>query len=836
MVQPVVKPRQRKRPAKSTKSDAEFLHHELYGLFLLAAATLLFFCVAGFHYGRPGDHFLGVIGYTLGGVTVYLLGLNGYWVACALAWMGWKRLWNTPIEHLTTRLVAGIVLVLSLSILINLIEELYPEWGGHFSSAPVEAGWTPLKLPSGGAPFYALYKKWPVLSLHRLFNTAGIFLFFGILAVSSFLFLTQLHLLPLLSWIAGAIRRLSTVKNPPLSEGESSSLWRYVRVRLGTAAPPPKQANSEQAPPQSSTETSTDLLAIRPEKDLKQRPSLSGKQDAYTPPAPQPRREIKPPASQPKQQRRPTSPSTPASTKALTQYQLPTPTLLTDAKPFDTSMIKQDLRRQAEVLEETLHSFGIEAKVGDINCGPTITSFEVHPAIGVKVQKIKALENDIALNMEARSIRIIAPIPGKAAVGIEVPNSKPQEVSFKEMLQAYQNSAQRFRIPILLGKAVNGDYVMSDLTKMPHCIIAGATGSGKSVCINTIVMSIVFNARPDQIRLLMVDPKKVELTPYTKLPHMLAPVITEPKGACAALHWLVKEMEKRYDWLKLIGVRNIESFNHRKVDSKAEADLDPDLPPHLPYIVAIIDELADLMMVSSHDIETPIARIAQMARAVGIHLILATQRPSREVITGIIKANFPTRISFKVSSRVNSQIILDESGAESLLGNGDMLFLPPASSHLVRAQGSYVRDEDIQSVIQSICDQLPTNYLIPSFDALGEEMEEQESEEEHSPQKNPLFQQAVSLVQSKQKASATFLQQRLKIGYPTAARLMEELEDAGIISPSENGKPRRVLPAPDAPPAPASAKRHKDPSEQDLEEEEDDAKQDALGTPRMKDI
>lgn len=360
----------------------------------------------------------------------------------------------------------------------------------------------------------------------------------------------------------------------------------------------------------------------------------------------------------------------------FTNYEVPEDTLLTNPKNIDQTLLKKDLQRQAEILEETLNSFGIEAKVGQIHCGPTITLFEVHPAIGVKVQKIRTLENDIALNMQAKSIRIIAPIPGKAAVGIEVPNQNPQEVAFKDILHAYQQGGRKFHIPVLLGKTVLGEYVMSDLAKMPHCIIAGATGSGKSVCINTIVMSILLNAKPDEIKLLMVDPKKVELTPYTRLPHMLAPVITEPHGACAALNWLVKEMENRYELLKILSVRNIESFNQRKRDIAFEESLEKEIPEKLPYIVGIIDELADLMMVSSSDIETPIARIAQMARAVGIHLILATQRPSREVITGIIKANFPTRISFKVASRVNSQIVLDETGAESLLGNGDMLFLP----------------------------------------------------------------------------------------------------------------------------------------------------------------
>lgn len=478
----------------------------------------------------------------------------------------------------------------------------------------------------------------------------------------------------------------------------------------------------------------------------------------------------------------------------FTSYSIPSTNLLTSPKKFDQTSLKKDLKKQAEVLEETLLSFGIEAKVGQINCGPTITSFEVHPAIGVKVQRIKTLENDIALNMEAKSIRIIAPIPGKAAVGIEVPNSQPQEVSFKDMLTAYQQNAKKFHIPILLGKAVNGDYVMSDLTKMPHCIIAGATGSGKSVCINTIVMSILLNAKPDEIKLVMVDPKKVELTPYARLPHMLAPVITEPHGACAALRWMVKEMEKRYEILKQCGVRNIEGFNNRTVNKDFEESLNIEIPEKMPYIVGIIDELADLMMVASSDIETPIARIAQMARAVGIHLILATQRPSREVITGLIKANFPTRISFKVASRVNSQIILDETGAESLLGNGDMLFLPPGTSHLVRAQGAFIRDEDINHVVKHICDQAPPNYVIESFDAIGSiSVDDPKGNKAVEPPSDQLYDQAMDIVLSTGNASTTFLQRKLKIGYARAASLMDQLELQGIVGPAEGSKPRKII-------------------------------------------
>ena len=433
-------------------------------------------------------------------------------------------------------------------------------------------------------------------------------------------------------------------------------------------------------------------------------------------------------------------------------------------------------------------NFGIEAKVGQIHCGPTITLFEVHPAVGVKVGKIKTLEHDIALNMEAKSIRIIAPIPGKAAVGIEVPNQTPQEVTFREVFAAYQQRGSPFKIPMLLGKAVNGELVIADLTKMPHCIIAGATGSGKSVCINSIIMSILMLARPDEIRFLMVDPKKVELAPYTELPHMLAPVITEPHTAAASLGWLVREMEKRYEILRLTSQRNIDGFNKRKPDADTEATAHVTIPEKLPYIVGIIDELADLMMVASQDVEAPIARIAQMARAVGIHLILATQRPSREVITGLIKANFPARISFKVASRVNSQIVLDDIGAETLLGNGDMLILLPGSSQPIRAQGVFVHDEEINLIIKAITSQQPPNYLIGSLEKLDGEAfgtpEEIELDE--------LYEEAKTTVLTTGNASTTFLQRKLKIGYARAASIMDQLEQQGIVGPQEGAKPRRI--------------------------------------------
>jgi DNA segregation ATPase FtsK/SpoIIIE-like protein len=472
------------------------------------------------------------------------------------------------------------------------------------------------------------------------------------------------------------------------------------------------------------------------------------------------------------------------------EFNTPPLDLLNDPKKHDLQARTSELKQKATLLEETLLSFGIEAKVGQVHCGPTIASFEVHPATGVKVGKIKTLENDIALNLEAKSLRIIAPIPGKAAIGIEVPHSSPQEVSFKELLISYLQQGSSFKIPMLLGKAVNGDMVLSDLTKMPHCIIAGATGSGKSVCLNTIVMSILMTASPEEIRLLMIDPKKVELTPFSELPHMLAPVITEPHTACSALQWLVKEMELRYEILKITGQRNIEGFNKRKINEELEKASIIPIPKTFPYYVAIVDELADLMMVASQDIETPIARIAQMARAVGIHLILATQRPSREVITGLIRANFPARIAFKVASRVNSQIILDETGAETLLGNGDMLFLVPGSSQLLRAQGAFIRDEEINRVREHITRKFPPQYVITSFDSVMQSLKDDLLGDDTG---DDLYGDAKSIVLSTGSASTTFLQRKLKIGYARAASLMDLLEQKGVVGPQDGSKPRKVF-------------------------------------------
>ncbi len=742
---------------------------EVKGLILFAIAVISFISLLSFSQGHETHNLLGIMGLSTGLLLHALLGISSYTLCLFIGWIGWRLLFKKPVNFILLKSLYVFAFIFSTNMLLSVLETAQPQYSDtllHFFY-PVFRD-TRNHYHLGGAPFFYLYHDLPYLNLEHLLNWLGVASLFTVIWVGSLLFLTKISLLDWYQKVKAAIpteiplpampRMPSPSPKPIFKAEEDTDLMRYVKLRM------PKQGQPS-APEQ---------MAIQPDPQPKTRPSLSKK-------------EIKTEEA-PKQTETPAPVETPVN---LSSYHIPQASLLSNAKKIDQTNLKQNLKRQAEVLEETLMSFGIEAKVGQINCGPTITSFEVHPAIGVKVQKIKTLESDIALNMEAKSIRIIAPIPGKAAVGIEVPNAVAQEVGFKDMLIAYQQGQQKYKIPLLLGKAVNGDYVISDLTKWPHCIIAGATGSGKSVCINTIIMSILLNARPDEVKLLMVDPKKVELTAYSKLPHMLAPVITEPRDACAALNWLVREMEKRYEILKRTGVRNIEAFNTRKIDVEHEKTLEMEIPEKLPYYVGIIDELADLMMVSSSDIETPIARIAQMARAVGIHLILATQRPSREVITGLIKANFPTRISFKVASRINSQIVLDETGAESLLGNGDMLFLPPGSSHLLRAQAAYIRDEDISAIIEEIAKQAPPNYIIQSFKQ--HEFSDSSTDMGSDEPEDPLYFQAMEVILSTGNASTTFLQRKMKVGYARAASLIDALEANGVVGPAEGAKPRRIL-------------------------------------------
>jgi len=464
---------------------------------------------------------------------------------------------------------------------------------------------------------------------------------------------------------------------------------------------------------------------------------------------------------------------------AARPYVLPSLHMLTRPK-VQASGKEVDHTANANKLVQTLKSFGVNAVVSEVHRGPAVTRYEVQPATGVKVSRIVSLTDDLALALAAKDIRIEAPIPGKSAIGIEVPNAEVAIVSLREVLEssAYQDAPGK--LTVALGRDISGEPIVADLTRMPHLLVAGATGSGKSVCINGLIMSILFKAKPDEVKLMMIDPKMVELNVYNGIPHLLAPVVTDPKRASVALKKVVAEMERRYNLFAKTGSRNIEMYNAHTEDAP------------LPYIVVIVDELADLMMVAPGEVEDAICRLAQMARASGIHLIIATQRPSVDVITGVIKANIPSRIAFGVSSMADSRTILDMGGAEKLLGRGDMLFLPMGASKPVRIQGAFVSDQEVEDVVRFVKEQQEARY--------NEEMIPGEAQEEQQPAvDDELYEQAVLIVAEAQTASASLLQRRLRVGYTRAARLIDMMEANGIVGPYEGSKPREVrIPRPNA--------------------------------------
>ena len=501
-------------------------------------------------------------------------------------------------------------------------------------------------------------------------------------------------------------------------------------------------------------------------------------------------------------------------------YHFPTLDLLMDP-PEEESSGDEDHMVKAKRLKETLSEFKIEIELGEVHTGPVITRYDVHPAAGVRVEKIANLDKNLAMALKADSVRILAPVPGKGCVGIEVPNEKPAPVCLKEILQSKAWADAGSEIPIVLGKEASGKPLVADLTKMPHLLVAGSTGSGKTVCINAIIASLCYHSSPEDVRFIMVDPKIVEMKVYNDLPHMLIPVVTEPKKVPGALKWLLVEMERRYQIFSKVGVRNIAGFNAKILKDKEEREkaqlLDAEMTAEeraalssvqvprdddaleipenkIPYIVCIIDELADLMMVAQADVETGIARLAQLARAAGIHLIIATQRPSVNVITGVIKANLPSRISFRVASYRDSQTILDGKGAEALIGRGDMLFIPPGSSTFARAQGAFVSDEEINGIV----DYLKINGPPQIIEEVREQIEPAGEDDvlgegDGDSDEDPMVRKAIEIIRSTKRASTSNLQRKLSIGYNRAARIMDDLEDRGLVGPDTPGQGREIL-------------------------------------------
>lgn len=471
------------------------------------------------------------------------------------------------------------------------------------------------------------------------------------------------------------------------------------------------------------------------------------------------------------------------------EYRLPPLHLLSENKNKGRGLSEHDLRTTAENLVNVLKSFGVETRIVDVSRGPAVTRYELQPSAGVKISKITGLADDIALNLATAGVRIEAPIPNKAAVGIEVPNKTTASVGVREIIEDPAFKAAKSKLTIALGKDIAGRAVVTDIAKMPHGLIAGATGSGKSVCINSIIISLLYKASPDEVKLLMIDPKVVELGIYNGIPHLLVPVVTDPRKASGALGWAVTEMEKRYRLFAENDVRNLEGYNHL-------AEMSDDMPK-MPHIVIIIDELADLMMTAPNEVEDSICRIAQKARAAGMHLIIATQRPSVDVVTGLIKANIPTRIAFAVSSQIDSRTILDMGGAEKLLGKGDMLFCPVGANKPTRVQGCFVSDLEVEHVVEFVKNGVEMEYdedVSQQIEQMAVAPKEKGSKSsDHSNDKDPMFEKAIECVIDAGQASTSLLQRRLKLGYARAARIIDQLETAGVVGPYEGSKPRQIL-------------------------------------------
>jgi S-DNA-T family DNA segregation ATPase FtsK/SpoIIIE len=726
---------------------SEFLGVALFALALIWLISLVtyeptdpvwFFTTSALH---PPANFVGRVGAFVSELSFQLLGYAAYLLPAVIAWAGWYNFWCQPFEAIYTKLFGSALFVGCSSAFLSLV----------FGSADVSG-----KTFDAGGSLGAWLGSWFADYLNR----TGSIIVLLTLMVLAVILSTQFSFGRMFASASQGSRDLSArsvgfmrawLEDRRKQKQRREVIAKHTKRAEAAAAGTPAREPARPAEP-----ATAPLVAKK-------------RATAIAPPLPLPEPE---PSKAPRRQG---------------TFILPPVSLLDPAKA-EQKIDERELMDAARQLEEKCREFAVEGQVAQIHPGPVVTTFEFKPEAGVKYSKITSLADDLCLAMQAESV-LIDRIPGKSTVGIQIPNPNREAISLRELLQsdAYQRSSSK--LTIALGKTIHGEPYVTDLAAMPHLLIAGSTGTGKSVGLNAMLTSILYRATPDDVRLIMIDPKRLELGMYEEIPHLLTPVVVDPKKAANALRWAVREMEERYKTLAAEGVRNIEQYNRNiKLVLEETGNKDPDAPKPLPFIVVVIDELADLMMVASNEVEESIARLAQMARAVGIHLILATQRPSVDVITGLIKANLPSRISFRVSSKIDSRTILDGNGAEQLLGKGDMLFLPPASSRCIRLHGPYISEQESARLASFLRKQGK-----PIFDDSITAEDEKSGPAGLEFEKDDLYDEAARIVVSSGQVSISYLQRKLRIGFSRAARLVDMMEAEGLVSPGAGGKPREVL-------------------------------------------
>jgi S-DNA-T family DNA segregation ATPase FtsK/SpoIIIE len=715
--------------------------------------------------GGPPANFIGRVGAFLAELSLQLMGYASYLLPATIAVIGWHYFWCRAIEAVYTKVIGVVLLYGAVASFLSLAFGRIDLTGRTFRAGGWAGDWLAGLLAEELNRTGSIIVILTVLFLSLMLATQVSMGRVSALAFGAVGSLWQLMLGAFYEWRED--KRRDRLRREVIAKHTKKPAEREDEEPAGAAKPariaePPRLAPAEPVGRPTRTETAA-TAPSSPPVAKRARPAVA------TPPLP---------LSDPE-------PAAAPGGLRVGSYTLP-PVALLDQGRAERKIDERELMENARLLEEKCREFAVEGSVAQIHPGPVVTTFEFKPDAGVKYSKVTGLADDLCLAMQAESV-LIERIPGKSTVGIQIPNHSRETISLRELLESEVYRRSNSKLTLALGKTIHGEPFMADLASMPHLLIAGSTGAGKSVALNAMLTSILYRATPEDVRLILIDPKRLELGMYEDIPHLLAPVVVDPKQAANALRWAVREMEERYKTLAAEGVRNIDQFNRNvRAQTEGERASDPDRPRPLPYIVVIIDELADLMMVASNEVEESIARLAQMARAVGIHLLLATQRPSVDVITGLIKANLPARISFRVSSKTDSRTILDGNGAEQLLGRGDMLFLPPASSRYVRVHGPYISEQESARLASFLRKQGKPQY----DDTVTVEEKTSDAIEMD---KDDLYDEAARIVVSGGQASISYLQRRLRIGFSRAARLVDMMEAEGLVSPAAGGKPREVL-------------------------------------------